>query len=55
MNQRFDEERDILTTLTLAWGLVSDIPKRNILRVSPEILEKYYVDDTRLKDRLWGR
>jgi len=55
MNQRFDEERDILTTLNLAWGLVSGVPKRNILRVSPEILEKYYVEDSRLREQLWGR
>ncbi len=55
MSQRFDEERDILTTLNLAWGLVSGIPKRNILRVSPEILEKYYINDARLKNQLWGR
>jgi V/A-type H+-transporting ATPase subunit B len=55
MNQRFDEERDILTTLSLAWGLVSTIPKRNILRVSPEILDKYYVEDARLLGQLWRR
>ena len=55
MNQRFNEERDILTTLNLAWGLVSSIPKRNILRVSPEILEKYYVSDSRLREQMWGR
>ena len=55
MNQNFDEERDILTTLNLAWGLVSSIPKRNILRISPEILEKYYVSDSRLKEQMWGR
>lgn len=55
MNQRFEEERDILTTLNLAWELVSNIPKRNILRVSPDILEKYYIDDARLKDQVWGR
>jgi V/A-type H+-transporting ATPase subunit B len=55
MNQRFNEERDILTTLNLAWGLVSMIPKRNILRVTPEILNKYYVKDNRVQDQLWGR
>ncbi|MBN2155421.1 MAG: V-type ATP synthase subunit B [Candidatus Lokiarchaeota archaeon] len=55
MNQKFDEERDVITTLDLAWDLVSTVPKRNILRISPEILDKYYIEDARIKEKLWGR
>jgi len=55
MNQDFNEERSIITTLDLAWSLVSTIPKKNILRVRPNILDKYYIDEIRLKEQLWRR
>ena len=36
------ESRDIQTTLTIGWELLSKIPKNELTRISPELREKYY-------------
>lgn len=42
LNQSYYEERDINKTLDLAWEILAIIPKKELNRVSPEILNKYY-------------
>ncbi|MHA1730073.1 MAG: V-type ATP synthase subunit B [Promethearchaeota archaeon] len=50
INQSYDEERNIINTLNLAWVLVSSISKQNILRINRKFLQKYYVEDSRIRD-----
>jgi len=45
LKQRFDEDRSIIETLDLAWEILSILPKEELDRVSPEILDKYYRGD----------
>ncbi|MDV3426484.1 MAG: V-type ATP synthase subunit B, partial [Bacillota bacterium] len=45
LKQRFDEDRSIFETLDLAWEILSILPKEELDRVSPEILDKYYRGD----------
>lgn len=42
LRQDFDESRDMAETLDLAWKILSILPKEELDRVSPEILNKYY-------------
>jgi V/A-type H+-transporting ATPase subunit B len=42
IKQGFDENRSIAETLDLGWKLLSILPKDELNRVSPEILDKYY-------------
>lgn len=42
VKQRFDENRDIYETLDLGWELLSILPREELDRLSPEIIEKYY-------------
>ncbi|MFH1125611.1 MAG: V-type ATP synthase subunit B [Candidatus Altiarchaeota archaeon] len=42
LSQRNDEERSIEETLNLGWDLISILPERELKRIDPEILEKYY-------------
>jgi len=42
LRQDFDENRDMAETLDLAWKILSILPKEELDRVSPEILNKYY-------------
>lgn len=42
LKQDYDENRDINETLDLAWKVLSILPKNELDRVSPEILDKYY-------------
>lgn len=44
LSQDYDEDRDISDTLDLAWKVLSVIPKNELDRVSPEILNKYYIE-----------
>ncbi len=41
IRQGEDEDRDILTTLTLSWELLSILPKSELKRVKEEQIEKY--------------
>ena len=42
LKQDYDENRDMAETLDLAWKILSILPKNELDRVSPKILEKYY-------------
>lgn len=42
LKQGYDEDRDILYTLDLAWDILSILPKNELTRIDPEILDKYY-------------
>ncbi|SHE72720.1 V-type ATP synthase subunit B [Clostridium fallax] len=42
LKQQFDENRDIIESLDLAWEILSILPKSELDRISPEIIEKYY-------------
>ncbi|MGH4139301.1 V-type ATP synthase subunit B [Clostridium sp.] len=43
LKQDYDENRDMEETLDLAWKILGILPKNELDRVSPKILEKYYV------------
>jgi V/A-type H+-transporting ATPase subunit B len=42
LKQNYDENRDMAETLDLAWEILGILPRNELDRVSPEILEKYY-------------
>ncbi|MGH4118852.1 V-type ATP synthase subunit B [Clostridium sp.] len=42
LKQDYDENRDMSETLDLAWEILGILPKNELDRVSPEILDKYY-------------
>lgn len=42
VRQAFDENRDILKSLDIAWDLLSMLPKGELNRLSDEIVEKFY-------------
>jgi V/A-type H+/Na+-transporting ATPase subunit B len=44
LKQDYDENRDINETLDLAWQVLSLLPKMELDRVSPQILDKYYIE-----------
>ena len=42
LSQDFDENRDIDETLELAWDILSILPKTELDRVDPKIVEQHY-------------
>ena len=42
VGQGFDENRSIEDTLNLGWELLSILPRSELKRISPEMIEKYY-------------
>jgi V/A-type H+-transporting ATPase subunit B len=42
LKQSYDENRDIIETLNLAWNIISILPKNELDRINPEILQSYY-------------
>jgi V/A-type H+-transporting ATPase subunit B len=44
ITQEFHENRDINQTLDLGWLLLGLLPKDELDRLSPELIDKYYVD-----------
>ncbi|MGK0466034.1 V-type ATP synthase subunit B [Clostridium sp.] len=42
LKQNYDENRDMSETLDLAWEILGILPKNELDRVSPQILDKYY-------------
>jgi V/A-type H+-transporting ATPase subunit B len=42
LKQDYDENRDMAETLDLAWEVLGQIPRNELDRVSPSILDKYY-------------
>jgi len=45
LNQSHTENRDIKTTLDLAWKALSHIPRHQLLRIRQEFVDKYYVGE----------
>ena len=44
LKQDYNDNRTIEETLDLAWKVLSILPKNELDRVSPEILDKYYLE-----------
>ena len=44
VSQEFNEDRDIIQTLDLGWLLLGLLPREELDRLSPEMVEKYQVD-----------
>ncbi|MGI6112663.1 MAG: V-type ATP synthase subunit B [Mahellales bacterium] len=42
IKQGYDENRNIIETLELGWDLLSILPREELNRLSPEIMEKYF-------------
>ncbi|MBU5590697.1 V-type ATP synthase subunit B [Clostridium sp. MSJ-4] len=42
LKQEYDEDRDMMETLDLAWEILNILPKNELDRVSPDMLKKYY-------------
>jgi V-type H+-transporting ATPase subunit B len=45
LNQGYNEERDIFTSLDLAWKLLRTFPKEMLTKIPNSILEEYYPRD----------
>ncbi|WP_303860529.1 V-type ATP synthase subunit B [Alkalibaculum bacchi] len=43
VTQGFNENRDIKTTLDLGWEILRILPKEELNRLDPDLIEKYYV------------
>ncbi|MDL2292933.1 V-type ATP synthase subunit B [Acholeplasma sp. OttesenSCG-928-E16] len=50
INQGFDQNRNILSSLELGWDLLSLLPKNELSRIDEMMLDKYY-DNTKAKQR----
>lgn len=46
VTQETDENREMFDTLDLGWELLGLLPREELDRVSPEMLDKYYVETT---------
>ena len=42
INQGFNEDRSIEQTLDLGWKLLSILPRSEMKRIKPELVEKYW-------------
>ncbi len=42
INQSYEEERTFIQSLDLAWKLISLLPKEEITRIPPQVVEKFY-------------
>jgi V/A-type H+-transporting ATPase subunit B len=42
LNQRPDEDRSIVESLTIGWRLLSDLPESELKRIKPEYIQQYY-------------
>ena len=51
ISQEFGEERDIMETLDLGWLLLSLLPREELDRLSPELVDKYYTDPEESESR----
>ncbi len=54
ISQDFQENREINQTLDLGWLLLGLLPKEELDRISPDMLEKYYVDPEEVESRYKG-
>lgn len=46
LSQGFEENRDIETTLSIGWKMLSYLPEDELYRISREYIQKYYLPDT---------
>lgn len=46
LSQGHDENRDIETTLSIGWKMLSYLPQDELYRISREDIQKYYIPDT---------
>ncbi|HOK43818.1 MAG TPA: V-type ATP synthase subunit B, partial [Thermoclostridium caenicola] len=55
ITQDFNEDRDIIQTLDLGWLLLGLLPREELDRLSPELIEKYYgnPDENESRYRQW--
>jgi len=44
ISQEFGENRDIIQTLDLGWLLLGLLPREELDRLSPELVDKYYTE-----------
>ncbi len=44
LNQGFKENRNILQTLSLAWEVLSTLPRSQLIRIHKKFLDKYYIE-----------
>ena len=51
VSQEFNEDRDIIQTLDLGWLLLGLLPREELDRLSPEMVEKYQVDPEESESR----
>ncbi len=49
VDQGFDTNRDIGTTLDIGWELVSMLPKEELNRIDEELIEERYLDDVEVE------
>jgi V/A-type H+/Na+-transporting ATPase subunit B len=42
LNQSFETNRSIENTLDIMWEILTVIPKGELTRIKPELIEKYY-------------
>ena len=49
LNQGFDDNRSIETTLDLGWNLLSVLPKAELDRIDDEVLKKFYNHEAAVK------
>ncbi|MFW9945434.1 MAG: V-type ATP synthase subunit B [Candidatus Odinarchaeota archaeon] len=42
INQRYDENRDFSKTFSIAWKVLSNLPKNQLYRIHQEYIDKYY-------------
>ena len=45
INQGFDQNRSVEETLDLGWELLRILPRSEMKRISPAILDKYWPED----------
>lgn len=51
ISQEFSEDRDIIQTLDLGWLLLGLLPREELDRLSPEMIDKYYVNPEESESR----
>ncbi|MHA1192104.1 MAG: V-type ATP synthase subunit B [Promethearchaeota archaeon] len=44
LNQKIDENRDFLKTLTIAWDILSILPQNQLFRMHQKYMDKYYIE-----------
>jgi V/A-type H+-transporting ATPase subunit B len=44
LNQNTSENREITKTLEIAWNVLTNLPRENLIRVHKKFLDQYYKD-----------